>query len=175
MLLKKNHNALEGYEVLTLFINTDGATPFRSVKKTFRPFWALIDNLPTPQRTAFSNMLLVALWKGKSKHDFSVVGLLIGKELKAITSGVYSNKLSKHFRVEIKDYICDMVANAPSLNVVQFNSYFGCVYCDMKGVHENHRHLYSCNESFHVRSVAEFRKDAAFHVRSVAEFRKDAD
>ena len=59
-------------------------------------------------------MSLVALWKGKTKSNFSVVGPLIEKELKGITSGIYSYKLSNHSQVEIKDYVSDMIAKAPS-------------------------------------------------------------
>ena len=158
--VERNSDALLLESTLTLFMNTDGATPFRSAKKTFWPFWVIIDNLPNPRRAAFENMMLIALWKGSSKPDFSVIGPMIGEELNEVLSGVYSNKLSKHFAIEFKDYICDMVAKAPSLNVVQFNGYNGCVYCDMRGVHENHRHIYPCLEPFSYRSAEQFRRDA---------------
>ena len=145
-IIRQNPDVFAELRTLTLFTNTDGASPFRSVKKTFWPFWALIDDLPFPRRTALQNMILVALWKGKSKPNFSVIGPPIKKELKDITSGLYCSELSRHFDVVLKDFICDMVAKAPSLNVVQFNGYFGCIYCYTRGLHENHRHLYPCQE-----------------------------
>ena len=61
----RNHDALIGEETLTLFWNTDGASPFRSAKMSFWPFWAFIDNIPNPRRTALENMILIALWKGE--------------------------------------------------------------------------------------------------------------
>ena len=53
-----------------------------------------------------------------------------------------------------------MIAKAPSLNVVQFNGYNGCIYCYMRGIHENHRHLYPCTEPFVCRSPSDFRANA---------------
>ena len=59
-----NNLYYEGYDVLTLFNNTGGVTPIRSLKITFWPFWVVIDNLTAPQQSSFSNLLLVVLWKG---------------------------------------------------------------------------------------------------------------
>ena len=112
---------------LSLFMNTDGATPFRSSKKVFWPFWALIDNLPPIRRTSLENMMLLALWKGSTKPDFSLIGPIIKPELSDLSSGIYSSKLKKHFNIKLKDFVCDMVAKAPLLNVVQFNGYYGLV------------------------------------------------
>ena len=146
-IIERNHDVLADVTTVTLFISTDGATPFRSEKKTFWPFWALVDNLPSHRRTALENMILVALWKGKTKPDFNSIGPMIKKELVNITTAVYCSKVEKHFDVKLGDFICDMVAKASSLNVVHFNGYYGCVYCYMRGVHENHRHLYPCQAS----------------------------
>ena len=75
-LVERNLDVLVRENTLTLFMNTDGATPFKSSKQSFWPFWAFVDNLPSPRRTAFKNMVLVALWKGNVRFlqsDFSSV------------------------------------------------------------------------------------------------------
>ena len=53
-----------------------------------------------------------------------------------------------------------MIAKAPSLNFVQFNGYYGCIQCYMRGIHQNHRRLYPCEEPFILRTPENFRKDA---------------
>ena len=64
LVVERNLDYLAEEETLNIFLNTDGASPFRSSKICFWPFWALIDNLPSPRRAALDNMILVALWKG---------------------------------------------------------------------------------------------------------------
>ena len=123
--LERNEDVLSNESSLTLFMNTDGATPFHSSKKVFWPFWVMIDNLPTVRRTSLQNMMLLALWKGNTKPNFSVIGPIIKQELQDVSTGIFCTKLGKHFDVELKDFICDMIAKAPLLNVVQFNGYYG--------------------------------------------------
>ena len=123
-IIERNEDVLCGDKTL-IFLNTAGAAPFRSSKKVFWPSWVLIDNMPGIRRTASHIMMHVALWKGSTKSDFSNVDPMIRQELKGISFGVYSSELSKHFNVEVKDFIWDMIAKAPSLNVVQFNGYYG--------------------------------------------------
>ena len=124
-IIERNEDVLCGEKILTIFLNTVSATPFRSSEKVFCPLWVLIDNMPRIRRPTLHNMVLIALWKGRTKPDFSNVGPTIRQELRDISLGVYSSKLSRHFNVEVKDFICDMIAKAPSLNVVQFNGYYG--------------------------------------------------
>ena len=57
----------------------------------------------------------------------------------------------------LKDCICDMVAEVPSLNIVQF---IGCLNCYTKDVHENHRHQNPCHELIVCRSPEDVCKDA---------------
>ena len=97
-IIERNEDVLSGEKTITIFLNTDGATPFRSSKKVFWPFWVLIDNMPSIRRTALHNMMLLALWKGSTKPDFSNVGPLLRQELRDISLGVYSTRLSKHQR-----------------------------------------------------------------------------
>ena len=102
--------------------------------------------------------IMVKFQLGKTKPDFNVFGPKITEQLMDFKSGLYSNKLKKHFAIVIKDYICDMIAKASTLNVVQFNGYFGRIYCYTRGIHENHRHLYPCEEPIVARSE-DFRRD----------------
>ena len=50
-----------------------------------------------------------------------------------------------------------MVAEVPSLNIVQFT---GCLNCYTKDVQENHRHQYPCHEPIVCRSPEDVCKDA---------------
>ena len=102
--IERNEDVLCGDKTF-IFLNTDGATPFRSSKKVFWPFWVLIDNMPRIRRTASHIMMQVALWKGSTKPNFSNVDPIIRRELSGISLGVYSSLLSKHFNVEVKDFI----------------------------------------------------------------------
>ena len=63
-IVERNQMAFSNVDTLTLFLNTDGASSFRSAKQSFWPFWAIVDNLPNAQRTSLKNMMLLALWKG---------------------------------------------------------------------------------------------------------------
>ena len=96
--------------------------------------------------------------QGKAKPRFTAIGLPNKKTLMSLQSRIYSNKNGKHFIVVFKDCICDMVAEVPSLNIVQF---VGCLNCYTKDVHENHRHQYPCHEPIVCRSPEDVCEDAS--------------
>ena len=95
--------------------------------------------------------------QGKAKPHFTAIGPPTKKTLMSLQSGIYCNKNGKHFNVVFKDCICDMIAEVPSLNIVQF---IGCLNCYTEDVHENHRHQYPCHEPIVCRSPEDVCKDA---------------
>ena len=65
---------LNAYNVMTisLAMNSDGVPMINSRKKTLRPLWLSVLNLPPTLRCMFVNIVLAKLWFGRGKTDWKV-------------------------------------------------------------------------------------------------------
>lgn len=82
-------------------------------------------------------MILGCLWFGKNSPDMSAFLNPLSEELKNMENGVMKRTLSDGKVVMCPVYsvlcVCDSVAKPKVENIVQFNGYFGCGYCEHPG------------------------------------------
>ena len=114
-------------------------------------------NLPPKLRGAFSNLCLLALWHGKAKPDFSELLPRLVFELESLIDiGLKVDGLGIA-RFWIRSIVADMPATACILCMNQFNGYFSCPHCFMKGLSQNHRMLFPARKAFVLREESNFR------------------
>ena len=75
-----------------IVLNVDGAPVFKSSKLSVWPIWVQMFNLQPKLRSAFSNLMLLGLWHGKSKPDFKNHFLLWFLKLKLCEMQTLSSK-----------------------------------------------------------------------------------
>lgn len=120
--------------VLHLHFSTEGSQPFRFAKKNLWPLQAILLDLPYHIRSKKDNLLLLALWLGTSKPNWShfLNDYLRVSILNNVTSLTIRNS-SILFKVRISTAVFDLPALASVLNHNQYNGSFGCIYCCAPG------------------------------------------
>ena len=112
--------------------NCDGVQPaFKSKAYNLWPFTLSIANLEPLERRKFKNLVLCSLFYGKQKPDFQMF-------VKFVTNMIQKFEIDAHtFKIRLKlvAFIADLPAKASVLNMKQFNSYFGCSLCEVKGMY----------------------------------------
>ena len=91
------------------------------------------------------NMIVAALWLGPCKPSIDVLLPSVLSKIDLLhTNGIEFSMPhgKKVLRVKIVAAVFDFPAKAMTLNIVQFNGYYGCPYFKDRGIHKCHRHLY---------------------------------
>lgn len=114
--------------------NCDGAPTFDSSNFSIYPVQVMINELPLEVRT--TNVIVSALWFGKSKPDMNVLLKGFVDEMNELSNlGVECN-IQGDVRLIKPFAICcavDSVARAPMQGIKQYNGYYGCSWCLQKG------------------------------------------
>ena len=124
-----------------ILANFDGVQPAHKSKSyNLWPFTFSIANLEPRERKKFQNLVLCSLYYGKKKPDFQYC-------LKLVVNMIQKFEIhADAFRIKLKivAFIADLPAKASSLNMNQFNGYFGCAFCEIKGVYckDHHKMLF---------------------------------
>ncbi|XP_053204895.1 uncharacterized protein LOC128389358 [Panonychus citri] len=118
---------------VTLIINNDDARLTKSTKTFITPLSFQLAELPMKHRCNSRNIGLSAFWCGEAKisheqlwqHGFmhELQGLL-----DRVNHFMYE-QLEYTYAVKVGLIVMDSVAKAKSLNIKQFNGFFGCPYC----------------------------------------------
>ena len=140
-----------------LVLNIDGAPVFKSSKFSVWPIWVQLYNLPPKLRGIFSNLCLLAMWHGKSKPEFHVLLPRIVLELESLFDANLEIEGLGVVSFWMRSIVADMPAAACVLCMNQFNGYFSCPHCFMKGLSKNHRMLFPATKSFVLRENLDFR------------------
>jgi hypothetical protein len=119
---------------ITVTMNTDGVSVFKSSKFSAWPIFVSINELDYKLRRKHTK--LVALWLGKKKPEFNTFltpfvdqcNLLSEKPLTWSHNGI---DISSNIHVLM--VAADSVARCALQGVKQFNGYFSCHYCYIKG------------------------------------------
>ena len=145
---------------LLLNMNIDGVALFKSRKLSVWPIWVEVFNLPPKLRSKFDNHLLLGLWKGIEKPNWETLLKKTALEMELfLDKNMFFEGLG-YCSVEFLYLICDMPAMALLCCVQQFNGYYGCPYCYIKGIHQNHRMLYPVSQGFVKRKNSEYNENA---------------
>lgn len=143
---------------IRLIVNSDGAQIIKSKTVSAWPLWAAVADLPPKLRSSFRNIVLCSLWFGQGKPDF--------------------NKIFEEFISEIDDefdltvqettlkvkfvpvfLVADLIAKARILNMKQYNGFYGCCLCTMRGEHRLGAHVYPHDEDFEMRDANSYQAD----------------
>lgn len=141
-----------------VIINTDGVALHKSSRVTMWPVYLEIANFSPSIRFRQDNMVVCALWVGRSKPDMNI---LLKPTLQTINQlNVLGFTFSEPgrgvitIRVKLLFAVFDLIAKAKILNMTQFNGWYGCPTCLHPGVHQNNRHLYLPYSSYPLRTMA---------------------
>ena len=144
---------------IQLILNLDGVSLFKSRKFCIWPFWLQCVKLPPKIRSKFDNNILLCVWYGLSKPDWSFVLPKVAFELEKLSESHNDEKIGT-FRCKITFLVCDMPAKAPALNMNQFNGYNGCTHCLLIGCRLGSRLIYPCDQAFIMRDQLSFHRHA---------------
>lgn len=117
-----------------LIMNVDGMSSiFQSRQYKIWPVMAMVVNLRPEERRRFRNILFCCMYYGIQKPDMTFLMQSFVDQI-AQFSMTYNE-----FVVEIKiiTLSADLPAKAAALNMNQFNGYFGCNICLIKGTYSN--------------------------------------
>ena len=160
-------------KVIYLNMNIDGVALFKSRNFSIGPVWIQIFNLPEKLRGKFQNLALLGLWHGKSKPNWNFFNKKVCTEIELFVRGkAFIDNLGL-CSFKFQYLICDMPAMASLCQVQQFNGYYGCPYCYIRGYHENRRMLYSVTKSYCLRQNEQYEENAKngkFGVKDISPF-----
>ena len=141
-----------------LVLNSDGAPLFKSRNLSVWPVWVQVYNLSPILRSSFINLSLIGVWYGLSKPDFSEMLSIIALEIKSLCSHVVTVENLGPVLFKFRTLVSDMPATASLLCMKQFNGYYGCPHCFIKGFRKDHRTLFGVNKAFMLRENDTFLK-----------------
>ena len=142
---------------LFLLLNIDGlASIFQSRQYKIWTIMASLINLPPEERRRFRNLLLISLYYGKEKPDFNFFLQSLVSTVKSF-SMIYSNLT---IELRVVTLTADLPAKSEALTMTQFNGYYGCTLCNMKGSYsrEYHKMLFPFGETFQLRSPETYQQ-----------------
>ena len=149
---------------IRLIINTDGAKVRKSSAESAYPLWISIADLPPIMRSSFKNITLASVWYGDKDVDWDKIFEHYSLELeKPIEVSVDSTTYKIEFVTVM--HIADLVCKAEVLQMKQFNGYYGCWLCTLRGVHRFGAHFYPHSKSFEMRSPNKQKVCADFYIR----------
>lgn len=119
---------------LTLLINTDGSPVWKSSKTSIWPLQFIVNELPPKVR--FKHPILAGLWFGKKHPNMQLFLHTFVKELNGMKAIKWNHEAHTHVsKVAVLGCSVDAPARAATLNMVNFNGYFGCPWCLIPGEH----------------------------------------
>jgi len=151
---------------ISLLMSTDGVPVFKSSKVSMWPVSISINELPPNLRRKY--MMACVLWVGEGKPNFSLMLRDFVNEMKYLSINGFQWTLNNEIitsTVVLTNVCVDSVARAPLQNLLQFNGYFGCAWCENPGVHFNNTHVYEYN-SFPLRT----KESVAHHASRADEY-----
>lgn len=122
---------------LTLTLNTDGVQVFKSKNKSLWPIQMVCNELEPEKRFLTKNIIVTGLWYQEAHPPMKLLLKPLMKEVNDLkASGLKIKIMNKEYNFNIS-IICvtlDAPAKAVVQNLIQFNGYFSCSYCEHPGV-----------------------------------------
>eukprot|EP00111_Clytia_hemisphaerica_P021545 TCONS_00063373-protein len=135
-LIKQGYFKQDGLN-LTCQMNTDGVSLFNSSSFSVWPVYLKINELPPLFRKTKKNRIIAGLWFGYEKPFMRTFLRPIVESLKSLavegTSMEYFNGQKEIVRILVIGGLFDLPAKCLVQETVQFNGYFGCSCCEIKG------------------------------------------
>ena len=128
---------LGDWKNISFLWNTDGAPVFKSSSFSIWPFCLTINEMPYQKRIERDNQILAGLWFGNCKPQMLSFLKPIHDELKMLESKGVAIETHQKESFNSKCFLiagtCDLPAKCLVCNSVQFNGYYGCSKCKIKG------------------------------------------
>ena len=154
-ILNSDHEFFSSQEHIGLIMNTDGVSLYKSSKVSLWPVYLEIANLCPNLRFRHDNVVICALWVGRSQPNMQMLLTPIFDELKRLNVVGFPLNTGpdgiKTVRVKILFCVADLVAKAKILNMKQFIGHCGCPTCIHPGEHEQ-SHLCLPGKSYLLRT-----------------------
>ncbi|CAF0919879.1 unnamed protein product [Brachionus calyciflorus] len=116
---------------ITLTINSDGISIFKSSRTTIWPVYLTINQIDKKERFKLKNVIIAGLWVSKEKPVFEEFLKPIVEELKILEKGIFFE--GDMINIFLTNGVFDKPARAAILNTIQFNGKFGCIKCYQPG------------------------------------------
>jgi hypothetical protein len=122
-------------KALSFLVNTDGLSLCNNSKLTIWPVYLVINEIPIESRFLIDNVILAGLSAGEHKPNFNLLLQSTVKQLKRLEYGVSVPFSDKEY--ELKFFLMAGIFDKPArygvLNMIQFNSSYGCTKCLQEG------------------------------------------
>ncbi|XP_062509535.1 uncharacterized protein LOC134185694 [Corticium candelabrum] len=122
---------------VSLILNADGAPVFKSSQQLVWPLSCVVAELPPRLRYDVDNMILAAIWCGRTKPQMAIFLNAFVEEVKQLS--VEGIKLTSAigeeatWEVQALQVVADLPAKAQLVNHMQYNGYYGCTVYGVKG------------------------------------------
>ena len=149
-------------ESLGFILFTDGVPLWKSSNRAMWPVYLAVSNLPPKLRMRKDNLILSSVWVGEGKPNMTnLLTPTVNMFKKLQQEGL---KINTPFGVKIIHgvllcSVLDLVAKAPTLNMKQFNGYYGCPTCLHPGSHNGRSMVYLPNQ-YSLRTQSSVKHDA---------------
>lgn len=125
---------------ISLTLNTDGVQVFKSKSKSLWPVQVIVNNLKPVYRFKTSNIIVTALWFNMKHPPMKIllkplIEEIVNLRAKGLTM-VIENR-TYVFNVSILCATLDAPAKAVVQNIIQFNGFCSCSYCEHPGISVN--------------------------------------
>lgn len=143
--------------------NTDGVPLFKSSKFSIWPLYLVINELPYEERFKKENVIIAGIWFGPEKPNANLFISVFRDCLKKLYKGICFKNSGQKFvktRAKIICGTCDLPAKSLFLNMKQFNGYYGCQKCLIRGLRIDKTHTYPYEDNLKLRSSEETIKFA---------------
>ncbi|XP_055850910.1 uncharacterized protein LOC129915418 isoform X2 [Episyrphus balteatus] len=156
-----NHGFLKNPHNISFSWYTDGVPVFKSSQTSMWPIYLSINELPFLERKKRENTLLLGLWCGK-KPFANLFLYKIKPQLDELITGI-----TVFLKPDVEPIIvrgillmgtADLLAKNDFMNFKQFNGYYGCTICDIKGenlklVPRGRLHIYPFQQNTNLRTL----------------------
>ena len=136
-------NDFSEVQELSLILSTDGVSIVDSGNEELWPVWLAVAQLPPILRMARKNIVLAALFKGKTKPCWDVIVPHLEDEL-LLTVEIFGPSQTDCFEIcfKVVFIVSDLIAKCQILNMYQHNGFYGCTFCTAAGVTIGRSHCY---------------------------------
>lgn len=115
-------------------MTTDGVPVFNSSNVVMWPVSLMLNELPPKLRKQY--LMVCALWIGTGKPSCKLLFENLVDEIKTLSRTGFRWTLLGEVvtsTVDVIAVVADSIARAPIQNLLQFNGFFGCSWCEHPG------------------------------------------
>ena len=123
---------------LTLLLHTDGAPVTKMGSKSLWPIQCTIAEIPPPIRDRIDATMVLGVWLGGSHPHRDLFWRDVVDQIRLLYNNgiIVENNEGQNFKFRVRCQLItfDLPALAHSCNIIQFNGYYGCPFCDLRGI-----------------------------------------